>query len=169
MSVSLYRLTIPMYVRGFGVLSQYLDKAAAFAGEQGIDPDSLVTARLAPDMLPLAGQIQRASDTSKNTIVRLTGMEAPRFDDNETTLAQLQQRIDNTLAFLSSVTPAHFDGSDVREVTLAFPSVKATLSGEEALLTFGLPNFFFHVATAHAILRQQGVPIGKTDYLGPFA
>lgn len=168
MSVSLYRLTIPVYERGFGVLSQYLDKAAAFAREQGIDPDSLVNARLAPDMLPLAGQIQRASDTSKNAIVRLTGIEAPRFDDNETTLAQLQQRIDNTLAFISTVTPAQLEGSEAREVTLTFPTVKATLSGDEFLLTFGLPNFFFHIATAHAILRQQGVPIGKTDYLGPF-
>lgn len=169
MPVSMYRLSIPVYVRGLGVLSEYLNKAGAFATQQGLDPDSLVNARLAPDMLPLSGQVQRASDTSKIAIVRLTGIEAPRFDDTETTLAQLQQRIDNTLAFFSGVTPAQLEGSEARDVTLAFPTVKATLSGEAFLLTFALPNFFFHVATAHAILRQQGVPIGKTDYLGPFA
>lgn len=168
MSVSMYRLSIPVFVRGFGILSGYLDKAAAFADESGLDPDILVDARLAPDMLPLAGQVQRASDTSKNAIVRLTGIEAPRFADTETTFAELQQRIRNTLDFFARVAPDRLEGSEAREVQLAFGKFQATLSGDEYLLTFALPNFYFHIATAHAILRQQGVQIGKLDYLGPF-
>ena len=168
MSVSMYRLSIPVFVRGFGVLSGYLDKAAAFADESGLDPDILVDARLAPDMLPLAGQVQRASDTSKNAIVRLTGIEAPRFADNETTFAELQQRIRNTLDFFASVAPERLEGSEAREVKLAFGKLQATLTGSEYLLTFALPNFYFHIATVHAILRQQRVQIGKLDYLGPF-
>lgn len=168
MCISMYRLSIPIFVRGFGVLSGYLDKAAAFADENGLDPATLVDARLAADMLPLAGQVQRASDTSKNAVVRLTGIEAPRFADTEATFAELQQRIGNTLEFFAGIAPEQLQGSETREVTLVFGTFQAKLSGDEYLLTFALPNFYFHIATTHAILRQQGVRIGKLDYLGPF-
>jgi hypothetical protein len=165
----LYRLSVPAFHRGLGVLSTYLGKAEAYANEKGIDPKVLIDTRLAPDMLSLAGQVQRASDTSKGSISRLTGVAAPRFDDTESTIAELQQRIAGTLAFFDSVHPAAFEGSDLREVSLNFPTVKATFTGEDYLLKFALPNFYFHLATAHGILRQQGLGIGKTDYLGASA
>ncbi|HEX7803942.1 MAG TPA: DUF1993 domain-containing protein [Pseudoxanthomonas sp.] len=168
MSLSMYRLSIPAFVRGFGVLSAYLDKADAHAQANGLEPEILMQARLSPDMLPLAGQVQRASDTSKNAIVRLAGIPAPSFPDTETTFAELRQRIGNTLDFFASVEPGQLEDSAAREVVLKFGKMQATLTGEEYLLTFVLPNFYFHLATAHGILRHQGVPIGKLDYLGPF-
>ncbi|APW36154.1 hypothetical protein RD110_02120 [Rhodoferax koreense] len=169
MSPIAHRLSIPVYLRGLGVLSSYLDKAEAFAASRGVDAKTLVDARLAPDMLNLAGQIQRASDTSKNAIARLTGGAAPRFEDNETSIAELRERIAKTRAFLQSVDEPAFDGSETREIALKTGKLDVTFTGLDFLLQFALPNFFFHVATAHAILRQQGVPVGKTDYLGPFA
>jgi uncharacterized protein len=168
MSLSIYRLSIPAFVRGFGVLSAYLDKAEAHAQTNGLEPQILVQARLSPDMLPLAGQVQRASDTSKNAIVRLAGIVAPGFPDTETTFAELRQRIGNTLEFFDSVQPDQLEGSATREVALKFGQMQATLTGEDYLLTFVLPNFYFHLATAHGILRHQGVQVGKLDYLGPF-
>ena len=168
MSLSMYRLSIPAFVRGFGVLSAYLDKADAHAQANGLEPEILVQARLSPDMLPLAGQVQRASDTSKNAIVRLAGISAPSFPDTETTFAELRQRIDDTLDFFVGVEPGQLEDSAAREVVLKFGKLQATLTGEEYLLTFVLPNFYFHLATAHGILRHQGVQIGKLDYLGPF-
>lgn len=169
MPLSMYRLSIPVFVRGFGVLSSYLDKAEAHAQANGLDPAILVQARLAPDMLPLAGQVQRASDTSKNAIARLTGVDAPAFPDTEGTFAELQQRIRNTLDFFGSVDPARLEGSELREIPLKFGKFRAVLTGQDYLLDFTLPNFYFHIATAHGILRHQGIQIGKLDYLGPFA
>ena len=168
MSLSMYRLSIPVFVRGFGVLSAYLDKAEAHAQASGLDPEVLVQARLAPDMLPLAGQVQRASDTSKNAVARLTGIDAPAFPDVETTFAELRQRIGDTLDFFASVDPPRLEDSGAREITLKFGQFQTVLAGEDYLLTFALPNFYFHLATAHGILRHQGVQVGKLDYLGPF-
>ena len=125
-------------------------------------------ARLAPDMLPLAGQVQRASDTSKNAVARLTGIDAPAFPDVETTFAELRQRIGDTLDFFASVDPPRLEDSGAREITLKFGQFQTVLAGEDYLLTFALPNFYFHLATAHGILRHQGVQVGKLDYLGPF-
>lgn len=164
MPLSISRLTVPAYTRGLHVLSRYLDKAAEHAGAAGAD--ALVGARLAPDMLPLAGQVQRASDTSKNAIARLLGIDAPRFDDNETTLAELKARVANTIAFISQADAAALDASAAREITLAFGDFRKTFDGEDYVLSFALPNFYFHVAMAHAILRHQGVAVGKLDYLG---
>lgn len=163
----MHRLSIPVYVRGLGVLSSYLDKAEAYAADQNIDVQTLVDARLAPDMLSLVGQVQRASDTSKNAVARLTGVTAPRFEDNETSIAELRERIAKTLVFFESVDAQAFEGSDTREITLKAGKLDTKFSGLDYLLQFALPNFFFHLATTHAILRQQGLPIGKTDYLGP--
>lgn len=166
MSLTMYRLSVPTFVRGFAVLSAYLDKAQAHAN--GPEADALVAARLAPDMLPLAGQIQRASDTSKNAIRRLTGIDAPRFEDNETTIAELRTRIDNTVAFFDRITPADLAGCEGRQVTLDVCSLKAEFTGTDYLLSFVLPNFYFHVAMVHAILRHHGVAVGKLDYLGRY-
>lgn len=168
MSVPMYRLSVPVFLRGLDVLQHYVDLAGRHAQEAGLDPAALVDARLAPDMLNFAGQIQRASDTSKNTIGRLSDIVPPRFADNETTLAELRERIAATRRFLESVDAAALDGAEQREVSLNFGKLKPSFNGTDYLLTFALPNFFFHVATAHAILRQQGLAVGKLDYLGPF-
>ncbi|MNX16946.1 hypothetical protein D3C86_468220 [compost metagenome] len=150
------------------MLAALLEKAAAHAQAAGIDPSQLVNARLAPDMYPLSGQIQRASDASKFAVQRLTQGDAPKFPDDETTLAQLQQRIAGTIAYLQSVTPEQIDGAEGRKVTLNWGEFKPEFQGDSYLLTFALPNFYFHVTTAYGILRQAGVPIGKLDFLGPY-
>lgn len=166
MSISIYELTVPALVRGLGILGSYLDKAAAFAADNAIDPTVLINARLAPDMQSLAGQIQRASDTAKMAIPRLTGVAAPSFPDTETTFEQLHERINNTVAFLNSVTEDQFADGETRAVELKFRTQAVTLTGKAYTLTFLLPNFYFHVTTAHDILRHNGVKVGKLDYIG---
>jgi hypothetical protein len=168
MSVSMYRLTVPVFLRGLGVLHHYVELAERHAQDTGQDAQALVDARLAPDMLGFAGQIQRASDTAKNTIGRLSDIAPPRMPDDETTLAQLRERIAATQGFLHGVDATALDGAQERAVSLSAGKLKAEFNGSDYVLTFALPNFFFHVATAHAILRQQGVAVGKLDYLGPF-
>ncbi|MBX4890571.1 DUF1993 domain-containing protein [Rhizobium bangladeshense] len=165
MSISIYRLTVPMFQRGLASLKTYLDKAEAYAKEKNIDPAILVSARLAPDMLPLAGQYQRASDSAKFTLARLTATDAPKFDDNETTIEQLRERLAKTEAYLAGFSSEALEGAESRQITLPGKS-GAVLPGDEYVASFALPNFYFHVATAHAILRNQGAPIGKRDYLG---
>jgi len=164
MSLSMYDVTIPMLIRGLGILDEYLDRAAAYAAEIKIDPEVLVNSRLAPDMLPLSGQVQRASDTSKGAIPRLTDLQAPSFADTEVTLEDLKKRVADTVAFLKTVTPASLEGAQARKVE--FKALNAVMTGETFVLQFLLPNFFFHIATAHDILRHNGVKIGKRDYLG---
>ncbi|UYB51291.1 DUF1993 domain-containing protein [Xanthomonas sp. AM6] len=168
MSVSMYRLSVPVFLRGLNVLQHYVALAERHAQDTGQDPQALVDARLAPDMFGFAGQIQRASDTAKNTIGRLSDIVPPKMADDETTLAQLRARIAATQRFLESVDAATLDGAQDRAVSLSAGKLKADFNGSDYLLTFALPNFFFHVATAHAILRQQGVAVGKLDYLGSF-
>lgn len=163
---SMHRATVPVLIRGLRILSTLLEKGEAHAKETGAD---LTGARLAPDMLTLIGQIQRISDTSKGAIGRLTDIVPPPMADDEVTFADLQARIAKTIAFLESVDPAAFDGADTREVTLKAGPFEAKMSGEDCLLGFVLPNFYFHLTTAYGILRNQGVAIGKLDYLGPFA
>ncbi len=166
MTLSIYDVSIPALVRGLQVLTAYMDKAAAHAAEAGLDPTSLVGARLAPDMLPLSGQIQRASDTAKAAVPRLTGLAAPSFPDTETTFDDLKARLANTIAFLESVPQDAFATSAERSIELKFGPHSTTLTGSGFVTKFLLPNFYFHVATAHAILRSQGVNVGKLDYLG---
>ncbi len=120
MALTMYRLSVPTFVHGFNVLGKLLDKAEAHAGETGLSLDDLVNARLVADMLPLAGQVQRASDTSKGTIARLTALEVPSFPDEEKTFGELRERIGKTVAFLETVRPSDLDGSETREVTLTF-------------------------------------------------
>ena len=165
MSLSVYEVSVPVLIRGLTVLSDYVEKAAAFAAENRIEPSALITARLAPDMLTFAGQIQRASDTSKGAIGRLTSVSAPSFPDNEATFPELKERIDKTVAFLKTVRPEHMEASAGRSIELKFP-INGSIRGDVFVLQFVLPNFFFHVTTAHDILRHNGVKIGKRDYLG---
>lgn len=167
MSLTMYKASVPVFVRALGVLSSLLKKGEDFAREQGLAADALVQERLAPDMFPLAGQVQRASDSAKLAVERLTGVAAPKFEDNETTFAQLYERIEKTLAYLNSVPAEAFADAATREVKLSFGDFPP-FTGESYLLTFAVPNFFFHIVTAYDILRHKGVPVGKRDYLGPF-
>jgi uncharacterized protein len=162
MPATLCTFTIPLLTRGLSVLSDYMDKAATHAKTLGIDPAALVSARLAPDMMPLSGQVQSACDKAKNGVARLTGTTAPAYADTETTLEELKARIAKTLLFLNAVTPAQFEGAGDRVVTLR----DRTMTGHVYLTQILLPDFYFHIATAHGILRHNGLAIGKADYLG---
>jgi hypothetical protein len=165
----MYDASIPVLVKILASLSKILDKAASFAELKKIDPTVLVNARLAPDMFPLCRQIQIASDTAKGCAARLSGMDVPVFPDDETTLAALQARIEKTITFMQSVKPADINHTEDRDITLKMGSRHLELKGQAYLLYFVLPNFYFHVTTAYAILRHNGVEIGKTDFLGASA
>jgi hypothetical protein len=168
MSLTMSNASVPAFVRGLTVLSNLLKKGEEHAAQVGIAPEALLGARLADDMLPLSAQVQRASDASKFTLQRLSGGEGPKFPDDETSFAQLQERIANTIAYLRSVDAAQLDASNEREVTVKWGTTSASFTGESYLLGFALPNFYFHIVTAYDILRHQGVKIGKLDYLGAF-
>ncbi len=168
MSVSTYSLSIPVFLRGLKILSTLLDKGKAHAAEKAAPLDGLFSARLAPDMLPLAGQIQRVSDTSKNAVGRTTAIAAPSFPDTEQTYEELEERVRKTIAFLETVKPQDMAESGERDVTIKVGKLEHTFTGNDYLLTFAIPNFFFHLTTAYDILRNQGVPVGKMDYLGPY-
>lgn len=166
MPLSMYQASIPVLTRGLGVLSDLLTKGEAHAREAGLDPASMVATRLAPDMFPLSGQVQRASDTAKYAAARLSGGSGPSLADEEVTFEDLRLRCTRTVSYLETITPEALEGSEEREITFGGGALKATLSGDAYLLTFALPNFFFHVTTAYDILRHLGVPLGKIDYLG---
>lgn len=166
MPFSIYDITVPVFQRGFATLSAILEKGRAHAEAGGIDPADLVEARLAEDMLPLSGQVQRASDTAKACVARLTGLAAPSLPDEERSFAELQARIEKTLAYIGGVDAASFDGAEERSVILRSRASETPFVGRDYVLMHALPNFFFHVTTAYDILRHKGVPIGKRDYLG---
>lgn len=168
MSITLSEVSAPLFVRGLKILSTLLAKGEEHAAQHGVVPEALLAVRLADDMLPLSAQIQRASDTSKFAIQRLSGGEAPKFADDETSFQQLQERIAKTIAYIESVDAAQVDAGSEREVNLNWSAKSAAFTGQSYLLTFALPNFYFHVVTAYDILRSQGVKLGKLDYLGPF-
>jgi hypothetical protein len=166
MPLSMHEISVPVFVRQLTALSALLAKGEAFAQEKGMAPATLIDARLAPDMLPLARQIQIASDAAKGACARLGDVETPGFPDTETSFAELQDRIARTIAFVQSVPAERFDGSESRTVAMKTRETTLEFTGQVFLLHVALPNFFFHVSTAYAILRNNGVPLGKLDYLG---
>jgi uncharacterized protein len=168
MPLSMHRASIPVFVRGLQVLDTLLDKAAAHEARAGLAPGALIGARLASDMQTLGQQVQRASDTSKFSAERLSGVKSPALPDTETGYGELKARIAATVAYLQTVTPEQMDGSEERGVPLKLGASGTTLNGVDYLFGFALPNFFFHLTTAHDILRNNGVRVGKLDYLGPF-
>ncbi|WP_426078154.1 DUF1993 domain-containing protein [Janthinobacterium sp. PSPC3-1] len=168
MSVSMYQATVPVFARGLRVVSNLLEKAQAHVEQGGIVPEILLGARLAPDMLDLTAQVQRVSDTAKLSVQRLSAIPAPKFEDNETSFEQLQQRIADTIAYVEGVNAGQMAGSAQREVVLNWTDEGTKFAGDDYLLSFALPNFYFHVSMVHAILRNNGVTIGKLDYLGPY-
>ncbi len=166
MSLSLYDVSVPAFLRGFANLSEILKKAEAFATEKGLSENDLTDARLIEDMLPLIGQIQRASDTAKFVAVRVGGIENVPMADEEKTFADLHARIDRTVEILKGLDPASMADKEGIEVVLKTRNGETRFTGRDYVLGFALPNFYFHVTTAYAILRHKGVPIGKMDYLG---
>jgi uncharacterized protein len=169
MTLSMYQASVPVFLRAFDNLSAILDKAAAFATAKKIDPSVLINARLAPDMFALARQVQIVSDTTKGCVARLAGVAIPSIADTETTFADLKERLAKTAAFIKSVTAAQIDGSEGKSITMKMgPNKEVVFTGQAYLLTFVLPNLYFHVTATYAILRHNGVEIGKNDYLGSF-
>lgn len=166
MSLSMYHASLPVLQRMLGNLSAILHKAEVYAAARKIEASVLLNARLAPDMLPLVSQVQIATDTAKGCAARLAGLEVPKYADTESSFAELQGRIDKTLAFIAGIDVAQLEGSEGRSITLKFPNMELNFNGQDYLLGFVLPNFFFHVTTAYAILRHNGLDIGKMDFLG---
>jgi uncharacterized protein len=157
-----------VFLQMLNALSANLDKAAAHAKAKGIDPSELVNARLAPDMFPLARQVQIATDHAKGATARLSGRENPKYEDNEATFDELKARIAKTLVFVKSVPASEIDGSGDKDVTIPVRGEPRTMKGHHYLLHSALPNFFFHVTTAYDILRHNGVEVGKRDFLGSY-
>ena len=169
-------MTAPMYTHSVPVLKQMLAAlqailalAAAHASKKSIEPEALLQARLFPDMFPLVKQVQIAADFARGIAARLAGVDVPVFDGKEQSFADLNELISKTLAFLDSVPAAAFDGSETKDIVLRPGTPKEKkLSGQAYLANYGLPQFFFHVTTAYAILRHNGVEIGKRDYMGTY-
>ena len=167
MSLSMHSASVPVFVRMFSNMLNWLDKAQAHAEARKFDPANYLGLRLAPDMLPFARQIQIASDGAKGCVARLAGVEAPKWEDTEASLDDLRARIRKTIDYVQSVPAAQIDGSDAREITLPTRSGDPLrFTGENYLKHFVLPNLYFHATTTYALLRHAGVELGKKDYLG---
>lgn len=166
MSQTLYAASIPLFQQMLGGLKAGLTKAEAHATEKKIDPNAYLHARLYPDMFGLLRQVQIASDFAKGVAARLAGVEVPKLEDNETTFADLQARIDTVLAFMGTLTEAQFADAATREIVLQPGTAKERrFNGQAYLLTYGLPHFFFHTTTAYALLRHNGIEVDKKDYI----
>ncbi len=165
--MSFYDATVPAFSNMLSALSGLLKKAEAYCKAKNVQPDVLLSARLYPDMLPLAKQIQLACDFAGKSSARLAHIDVPTTPDTEKTFDELQQRIAKTLDYLKTFKPEQFEGSDRKDVTFpAGPNTSLTLKGQEFVNRIAFPNFYFHAATAHGILRHNGVEIGKRDFLG---
>jgi uncharacterized protein len=166
MPLSLYDVTVPVFLKAFQNLSEILEKGRAFADEKGMPHAELLEARLFPDMAPLTAQIQRASDTAKFAVVRVGQVENLPMEDKEVSFDDLQARIAATVAFLRAAPAGAMDGREEAEVEVRSSQGATTYTARNYVLSFAIPNFFFHVTTAYDILRHKGVPVGKRDYLG---
>ena len=168
MPLSMSQASVPVFTQMLTALSANLDKAAEYCRSKGVDPAELVGAKLAPDMFPLSRQVQIATDHAKGATARLSGKEIPKFEDTESTFAELKARIQKTLDFIKSVPASAIDGSEDKDITLTLGGQPRTLKGQKYLVHNAFPNFFFHVTTAYDILRNKGVEVGKRDYLGSY-
>jgi hypothetical protein len=166
MKISMYEASIPTFLHSLRNLKAILQKGVAHAESKKYDPNLLAATRLTADLLPLTRQVQIASDAAKGAAARLAGVDAPKFEDNETTLAELIARVDKTIDYLQSFKPEQLDGSEDRTINIPTPRQTFSFPGLIFLRHWALPNFFFHVTTAYNLLRHNGVEIGKADYLG---
>lgn len=162
MSLSLYDVSIPVYLNGLRNLVAILEKSTTHAGP---NIASWLDARLAPDMHPLTRQIQMVSDAAKGGAARLANIEPPSMPDTETTIDELRERLAKTIAFVESIKPEQVDGRETATIELKFPNGSMTFSGRDFLFNFSLPNFYFHAVTAYGLLRKEGAPLGKMDFL----
>ena len=167
MSITMHSASVPIFVRMLNNMLTWLDKAEAHATAKKFETSVLLGARLAPDMLPFTKQVQIGCDAAKFGVARLAGVEAPKFEDDETTLAELRERIRKTIDYVQSVPADKINGSEERDITVPRRDGPMIVKGEPYLKNFVLPNFFFHVTTTYALLRHNGVDLGKSDYLGP--
>jgi len=166
MTISMYGMTVPVFTRLLTSLLAVMDKAEAYAAERKFDTAVLSGARLAPDMIPFRGQVMIATDHAKGCVSRLAGRPVPSWPDTEETFDELRARVQKALDLLASIKKADLEGSDTRDVTIKLGGNDVTMKGQTYLTERALPNFFFHVTTAYAILRHNGVPVGKRDYIG---
>ncbi len=169
MTLSMHSASVPVFQQMLGALDGILAKAEAHAAGRGIDPDALLQARLYPDMFPLARQVRVACDFATSVPARLAGVEIPAWEDEGATFAGLRARIASTIGFIETMDATQFEGSGQRTIMLRPGTPKErSIGGEAYLLAYGLPQFFFHVATAYGLLRHNGVEIGKKDYMGSY-
>lgn len=166
MALSMVHASLPVFIRGLQNLAAILEKGEAHANAKKIDLAVFFNARLAPDMFPLSRQVQIASDVVKGGAARLAGVEVPSFPDNETSFAELKARIEKTIAFLNTLNAAQIDGSETRDIVLKVGGRDLSFTGQDYLFKFVLPNLYFHTSIAYAILRHNGVDVGKMDFLG---
>jgi uncharacterized protein len=166
MTISMYQASVPPLIRSLNNLIVILEKGAAHAESRKIDPAVLINSRLFPDMFSLAKQVQIASDVARRGVARLAGVDAPKFEDDETTFAELIARLQKTTIYLETISPDQIDGSEEKPIALPMGDQTINLEGLPYLLTFVLPNVYFHVTTTYNILRHSGVELGKLDYLG---
>lgn len=166
MTISMYEASIPVLIKVLGNLAGILEKAEAYAAAKKIDPSVFLQARLYPDMYPLVRQVQIATDVAKGCASRLAGQTPPKYEDNETSFAELQSRIARTIVLLKAATPEQINGTEESTVTLLVGGKEKTFQGLPYLVEFVLPNVYFHTTTAYAILRHWGVELGKADFLG---
>jgi len=166
MQISMYAASVPVFAKMLGNLSAILDKAAAYAEQKKIDPAVLLDARLYPDMFPLTKQVRIACDFAKGAVARLAGEEPPKYEDTETTIADLKARIARTIDYIQGFRAERFEGAETREVELKIRGETMKYPGLTYLLHVATPNFYFHVTTAYGILRHNGVELGKRDFIG---
>ena len=168
MSITLSQMTLPTYQRMLANLKAILQKGEAHAIAKKIEPSVFLTSRLFPDMFALTRQVQIASDSAKGACARLSGQEIPKYEDTEASFAELYARIDKTLAYINSVNPESIDGAESREIVIPVQSKELRFNGRDYVVQWALPTFYFHVMAAYAILRHNGVDVGKWDFLGSF-
>ena len=166
MTISMYQACVPVFKRLLTNVGTMLEKAEQHAEQRKIDPNALLTARLAPDMYHLIKQVQVASDLAKGCAARLAGIDPPKFEDTEATFGELKARIAKTTAFLDTLKPSQIDGSEEKSIELQFPGRTFNFKGLDYLLGFGTPNVYFHVSMVYAILRHNGLDLGKADFIG---
>ena len=166
MTISMYQASVPVIQKSLTALKGVLAKGSAHAETKKIDESVFLASRLYPDMFPLTRQVQIAADFGKGPVARLAGVELPKYEDIETTFAELTARIDKTLAFVGSFQSAQIDGQEDRDINLTIAGNPVTFKGQPYLLHFALPNLYFHMSMAYAILRHNGVDVGKRDFVG---
>lgn len=166
MPLSMYQASVPAFIQYLQSLSGIIDKAEAYATARKIDPAVILQTRLFPDMFPLVRQVQIACDFAKGASARLAGVEVPSYEDSEKSFADVKARIAKTIAFIQTIKPAQIDGSEGRDISIKIAGNPVAFKGEPYLVQFALPNFYFHLSIAYAILRQCGVQLGKGDYMG---